>query len=811
MIALDTMLSSVNIADELTDEYLDTVGLAVVEGYTDDLASRADWQKRYENALKLAAQVMENKSFPWPGAANIKYPLLTTACVQFSARAYPALLPGTSVVQCRTVGKDVDGMKAARADRIGKHMSYQVLEEMEGWEEDMDRLLVMLPVTGTEFKKTYFDPGLGRNVSEHVLARDLVVNYWAKSLESATRKTHLIWLTPNEMEERMRRGTYRKLDLGQPQTMQDDLRKVSDQIQGRSPPANDADAPHLALECHCWWDLDGDGYKEPYIVTVHHDTHKVLRIVARFDSTGVEMNENGIVSIKPVEYFTKFSFIPALDGGFYDFGWGLLLGPINETVNTAINQLLDGGTLSNMQAGYISRGIKVRGGNHTFKPGEWKMVDSTGDDLRKGIVPLPVREPSATLFQLLGLMVESGEKLANVVDILLGENPGQNQPATTTMAVIEQGLKVFTAVYKRLYRALKKEYQKLYRLNRIYLPDEVYFRVIDVGQEELKTIRQGDYDGDETDVVPSADPNVVSEAQKLTRAEALVTSLMNGAPANPLEVWRRYYEAMGVTNIDALLPKQMPQPQPDPKILIDKAKVELDTQRVQLEDRHKQMEHQLRAAEAQVKGQVEAAKLELERARLAHEQQIAAGAQRLEEMRLQLEQAQIGFEQMRMELEREKLAAQQQTEREKLMVQRMTAREQLVAKRAGEREKLAVQRQTDTDKLKTQERLKDKDLIAGAISQDVGNEHEKKVKADDREHDKQTRAEDRDYEREMAELDRSLKDEEATEGEETKAKEDKLDAVTAQLTALIEQLSKPKMIVTDKSGKPIGIKPVDKL
>ena len=602
---MDVAMNVINLAQKIDQQKLDKIGQLVCEEYRQDLASRSDWEKRYEISLKLASQTVEAKTFPWKGAANIKFPLLTTACVQFSARAYPALIPGKNIVNCRVTGFDEDGRKSRRADRISRHMSYQILEEMEEWEEDMDRMLIMLPITGTEFKKTYFDPSLGRNVSTHVLAKDLVVNYWAKSLETASRKTHHLWYTPNEIKERVNREVFLDVKIGEAQTNSTSIRTTSDKIQGLNPPSDDEDAPHLFLEQHRWYDLDEDGYKEPYIVTVHKDTEKVVRIATRFDEDGVTKDKSGkILSIEPVEYFTKYSFIPSLDGGFYDFGWGLLLGPINEAANTTINQLLDSGTLSNMQSGFLARGIRVRGGNNSFQLGEWKTVDSTGDDLRKGIVPLPSREPSQTLFQLLGMMVESGEKLSNLTDILMGQNPGQNQPATTTMAVIEQGLKVFTAVYKRLHRSLKKEYRKIYRLNRIFLDEKEYFNVIDPNKNQIGEILRSDYKGDPTDVQPSADPNIVSEAQKIARAEALVASLQNDSPINPLEVWKRYYEAIGVQDYESLLPKELPEPPPDPKIVqlqMEDARAKLELQmkadlekgKLELEDKHREMELRL--------------------------------------------------------------------------------------------------------------------------------------------------------------------------------------------------------------------------
>ena len=566
----DEILSSTNVAEMLSKEELDKIGIDVVEGYEIDRRSRSDWETKYDNSLKLAAQVFEPKSFPWPGAANIKYPLLTTACLQFSSRAYPVLVPPVDPVKCRVVGYDETGEKTRRSERISKHMSYQVLEEMEEWEEDMDRLLVMLPITGTEFKKSYFDPTKGRNVSCHVMPKDLVVNYWAKTLESAPRKTHVFQLSKNEVKERMLRGIFLEQDIGTPVQETDPLRIVSDGIQGLTP---DENPPHTLLEQHCWRDLDDDGYDEPYVITVEKDSKKVLRIAARYLTDSVQRDGKKIISITPVEYFTKFSFIPSIDGGFYDTGFGSLLGPINETVNTTINQLLDAGTLASLQTGFLARGIRLKSGEKKLRPGEWLPVESNFDDLRKGIFPLQFQPPSQVLFQLLGMMVSAGEKMGSITDLRVGESPGQNQPATTTLAVLEQGAKVETAINKRLWRALKNEYKKLYELNRIYLDDEAYFSVIDPSKEDAGTIERSDYDGDPNDVVPSGDPSAGSEMMRLKQAEAGVASLKEGSPANPLEIWERYYRAIGYHSIGSLLPKEMPKPPPDPKLITAQSEV----------------------------------------------------------------------------------------------------------------------------------------------------------------------------------------------------------------------------------------------
>jgi len=548
------------------------------------MESRAEWMERMENALKLASQVVENKSYPWPNAANVKYPLLTTAALQFSSRAYPALVPGPNLVRGRVVGFDEDGSKTERAIRIGKHMSYQLMEQMENWEEDMDKLSIIIPIVGCAFKKTYYSNIKKQNVSELVLAQDLVVDYYAKSLEDATRVTHRLSLTARDIKERQLNGIYSDVDLSPPTGSTED-NSASDLIRGLSEPNNDESTPYSILEQHRYLDLDDDGYAEPYIVVIEEESGKVLRIVARFDPQGIEVVDEQVVYIEPVQYFTKFPFIPNPDGGFYDVGFGTLLGPINSTIDSAINQLLDAGTLSNMPSGFLGRGIRLKGGNYRFSPGEWKFVNTTGDDLKKGIVPLPVNTPSTVVFQLLGLMISSGERLSSTMDSMVGENPGQNQKATTTMAVLEQGMKVFSGIYKRLYRSLKKELKKLYRLNSMYLPLEEYFMILDPSQESAAMIGRGEYEIGNADVVPSADPNVATEQQRLAKAAGLMEMLQLGT-VNPVEVTKRILEAQEQPGIEKLMELPPPQPSLEEVQFQDESKrawVELELQAAKIE------------------------------------------------------------------------------------------------------------------------------------------------------------------------------------------------------------------------------------
>lgn len=565
--------ASDNIAELLDQDDLDELGSAVEDGYKADLQSRTEWENRQDGYMELALQVTQQKSTPWDNAANVKYPLLTTATMAFGARAYPGLIPGPNVVKGRVTGFDTDGKKAKSAERVGKHMSYQLIEDMDGWEEDMDRLTICIPIVGCMFKKTYFSPSRGKNVSEMVFPKNLVVNYWATNLETAPRVTHEIHLSDNEIHERIASGIFIDQDYTKVKVREE---RVQDDAHGLTAPPEDESTPNLFLEQHLWWDLDNDGYKEPYIVTTCDG--KVARIMAGYDLDSVIVNENEVVKINRINYFTKYGFVPSPDGSFYDVGFGLLLGPINNTINTLINQLLDAGTMATRAGGFLGRGAKLKGGKHAFKPFEWQQIQSSGDDLRKNIVPLPVREPSTVLFSLLGMMIESGKELSSTVPMMMGQNPGQNQPAATSMAVIEQGSKVYSAIFKRLHRALHEELKKLKRLNKENLPKESYFAILDVkeGEDGQSQIFQQDYNDDVTDIQPYSDPNVVSQTQIMLKAQQVNEMMAQGLIPNQQEGARIVLESLDLPNIDKLL--EIPPPQPNPEFELEKLKVETEAQ-----------------------------------------------------------------------------------------------------------------------------------------------------------------------------------------------------------------------------------------
>lgn len=611
---LQESIDSVNIAEDLDEDTLIKVGSFVAEGYDTDVQSLGDWASNLEEWTKTALQVADKKTYPWVNASNVKFPLLSTAAMQFSARAYPTLVPSNGkVVFCKSVGADPDGQKAQRARRVGVHMSYQLLEEMEDWDEEHDKLLVILPIAGTCFKKTYWDSQKQVNCSKLVLPKDLVVNYWAKSLEAAERKTHVIEQSKRILREKQLSGLYLDIDLGTP--TKDALSENRVNSGEQVTPQDDSTTPYIILEQHTYYDLDEDGYPEPYVITIEKTTRKVLRIVARFTEGDIQTNEKGdVVSIKATEYFTKYGFMPNPDGGFYDIGFGRLLGPINASVDTLINQIIDAGSISNLQAGFIGKGLRMKMGDTKFQPGEWKAVNATGDDIKKQIFPLPTREPSAVLFQLLSLLVQSGKELASVAEIFVGKMPGQNTPATTTMASIEQGMKLFTAVYKRVYRSMTKEFKKLYKLNQVYLNDETIISVLD------EPVQQSDYQGPEDDIKPAADPSAASQQERIQKVQALMQLLQLGT-INPMAVTVEMVEALEIPNPEKFIME--PQPKQDPKMM-----------------------------ELQMKGQIEKEKSALKQKELEFKMALEQQAQIFEQkMEQQNQQMQMQFESLKRMLE----------------------------------------------------------------------------------------------------------------------------------------------------------------
>lgn len=574
---MDLALSLANLAEDLQKndiEELMSIGRTVVDGYTNDEQSRTEWMTRNKEYMKLATQVMEKKSFPWEGAANVKYPLLTTAALQFASRAYSSLVPSFDVVKAKVIGDDPDGQLTEVANKFATHMSYQMLYEIDDWEENMDKLCFILPIVGTMFKKVYAD--YNKKICSDLLApKDVCVNYYTKRIEDSSRITEICWYTANEIKELQNKGiwlSYEDFDFGPGMGASDDregatLSRV---------PTPDKETPRKILIQYCRIDLDDDGYEEPYIVTVDEESQKVVRIAANFYSSGIEYKDEGkteIACITPSKCFVKFDFLPNPDGGFYGIGFGILLGGLNDMVNTITNQLIDAGTLANLQAGFIGRGLRDnKTKDMKFRPGEWKWVNNPGKDIKENVFPLPIKEPSSTLFNLLGTLVQSGKEVASVADIFTGKMPGQNTPASTTMAAVEQGLKVFTSIYKRIYRAMGKEFTLVFELLKMYAPSSPIKVVGTInGEEKAYSVSKFDYQqkGDLVKIIPAADPNMVSETQKLMKIQGLMELVQFGS-INVQEMTRQALIYQGQDSIQKLM--TMPPPQPPLEIQIQQMK-----------------------------------------------------------------------------------------------------------------------------------------------------------------------------------------------------------------------------------------------
>jgi chaperonin GroES len=661
---LDNVTLAKNLAEDLDKDLLNKIGFQCKQGFDVDVESRKPWEQKVKDWQKLALQIQDEKSWPWPGAANVKYPLLSTAAMQFAARAYPSLVPSNKkVVQSVVVGKDPTGEKQAKADRVSTYMSYQVMEQIPYWEEEMDKLLIMLPICGSLFKKTFYNKEEERADSRLVLPMNMVVNYWTKCVEEAERISEIIEYSPRALKEKQLQGIYLDVDLGPAPT--------PERYDEHNLSTDEDTTPYEIVEQHTYYDIDDDGYAEPVIVTFERSTGTVLRVSIRYYLDDVTRNDkNKIVKIKPITMYTKFPFVPSPDGSFYDVGFGTLLGPLNESVNTVINQLLDSGTLNNLNGGFIGKALRLRAGDTSFIPGEWKPVNATGDDLKKQIVPLPAKEPSAVLLELLKFLVQAGKELASVAEIFTGKMPGQNTPATTTMATVEQGMKVFTAVYKRIFRSLSEEFYKIFVLNGKYLDPNQYVNVLDAA------IGPDDFDSETVDICPGADPTATSQNEKLQKAQGLaeINQMFPGL-LDPIKVAVRLLEAMEQPNYQELFSQavqqsgQLPPPPPDPKVQALQMKAQIDQQKMQADIAQKQQEMELDARDRQ-------------------QQMMMAQQEHAQKMQFEQEQGQM------------KMASELQNARAKMAVSSMQTQQQMVQGEATHQQ--TMRHSEEQSKLKTQ-------------------------------------------------------------------------------------------------------------
>lgn len=546
-----------DLAFYLDSQKLDAIAHKCLEAYKRDCEERADWVEAFDRIMDMVTSKREAKAFPWPGASNVKWPLIQKAALKFGSRAYPAIVNGTDVVKCAAVGMDDGGVKRQRGDRVAQHMNYQLLLEMPEWDQDTDRLCHSLPLQGTMFRQVIWDAEYSRPLTTLLSGKDLVVTQGCKDLETVPHFAKVFPLFIHQIEERMRMKVYRQVKLG--------LGKAEE-----SEKAGEQDM----LECHCRYDMDGDGYAEPWIALIHKESEQLLSLKAGFWPRGVIRGQDGkvILARRHVE-FVKYEFLPDPDGQFYGIGFGQLLLEDNEIINTILNQLIDAATDQNTGGGFVAQGLNLPGGNLEFARGEWKYVNVAVQDIRQAFFARPTSEPSAVLFNLLTMMIEAGKDLASDQDIMSGNVPA-NTPATTVLAAIEEGLKVFNSIYKRMYRSLTKEFRLIAGLNATYLSPEQYANVIDQPADP-----KADYEEQSKDIIPIADPSMTTSAQKLSRAQFL----MQVGAGNPLldqkEILRRVLEAASIDDIESLMPK------PDPM-----------QQQMQAE----QMKTQLRAAMAEI-------------------------------------------------------------------------------------------------------------------------------------------------------------------------------------------------------------------
>ena len=543
-----------NLAEVLDDATLDPLGSKLTSDYMDYRSSRKDWEDTYRNGLDLLGFKYERRTEPFRGASGVTHPVLSEAVTQFQAQAYKELLPADGPVRTQILGLETPG-KQDQANRVKDFMNYQIMDQMKEYEPEFDQMLFYLPLSGSTFKKVYYDELLGRAVSKFIPADDLVVPYSATNLDDAEAVVHIIKMSENDLRKQQVGGFYRDITLNPPQMSSDEITKKEQELEGIK--QNKQDDIYTLLECHVNLDLEGfedldsqgmsTGIKLPYVVTVEESSRKVLSIRRNYAENDIKKNKTN--------YFVHFKFLPGL--GFYGFGLIHMIGGLSRTATSALIQLLDAGTLANLPAGFKSRGIRVRDDAQPLQPGEFRDVDAPGGNIRDQFMTLPFKEPSAVLLQLLGVVVGAGQRFAAIADMQVGD---MNQQAAvgTTVALLERGSRVMSAVHKRLYVGLKQEFKLLAQVFKTYLPKEYPYDVVG-GQRQIKLT---DFD-DRVDILPIADPNIFSQTQRISLAQTqLQLAQSNPQIHNLYQAYRSMYEAVGVKNINAILP---PPQQPMPK------------------------------------------------------------------------------------------------------------------------------------------------------------------------------------------------------------------------------------------------------
>ena len=548
-----------NLAEFLPDEVLEGISADLNQKYMDYSMSRKDWEKTYTQGLDLLGFKYNNRTEPFQGASGATHPVLAEAVTQFQALAYKELLPADGPVRTQILGLQTPE-KVQQATRVKDFMNYQIMDQMKEYEPEFDSMLFHLPLSGSTFKKVYFDEVEGRAVSKFVPADDLIVPYTATSLDDAEAIIHRVKISENELRKQQVAGFYRDVELGKPNDKESDVDKKERELEGITKSRDDD--LYTLLECHINLDIEGfedtdpktgepSGIKLPYIVTLEEGSREILSVKRNYEIGDPKKNK--------VQYFVHFKFLPGL--GFYGFGLIHMIGGLSRTATAALRQLLDAGTLSNLPAGFKMRGIRIRDDAQSIQPGEFRDVDAPGGNLRDSFMMLPFKEPSQTLLSLMGVVVQAGQRFASIADMQVGE--GNQQAAVgTTVALLERGSRTMSAIHKRIYSALKNEFQLMARVFKLYLPQEYPYDV--VGGQRM--IKQSDFD-DRVDILPVADPNIFSQTQRISLAQTeLQLATSNPQMHNMYAAYRNMYEALGVKNIDSLLVKPM-QPMPkDPAL-----------------------------------------------------------------------------------------------------------------------------------------------------------------------------------------------------------------------------------------------------
>jgi len=547
-----------NLAEFMDDADLGRISTEIVSEIQEDINSRKEWEDQYKNGLELLGMNYEDRAEPFEGASGIVHPLLAESVTQFQAQAYRELLPAGGPVKTAIIGQETPEI-VAQAERVKNFMNYQITYEMEEYDPELDQMLFYLPIVGSSFKKVYFDPSLQRAVSKFVHAEDLIVPYNATDLKTSTRICHVIRMDSNEIRKLQLTGFYKDIELPTSEAdteNYDEVKETIKDIEGMS--SSNYNEELTLYEIHTDLDLPGfedmnpqgeaTGLKMPYIVTIVESSGEVLSIKRNF-------NEADPLRSK-IPYFVHYKFLPGL--GFYGFGLTHMIGGLSRASTSILRQLIDAGTLSNLPAGFKARGARIRDDETPLNPGEFRDVDMVGMDLRQAIMPLPFKEPSQTLYSLLGTLIDSGRRFASMADMKVGEMQG-NAPVGTTMAIMERGTKVMSAIHKRLHYSQKVEFKILARIFAMGTP--MYPYQVPGAPPEIK---QADFD-QRIDVLPVSDPNIFSMSQRI----ALAQTQLQLAQSNPeihgsngmYQAYRKMYEALGVTNIDAIL---QPPPQPMP-------------------------------------------------------------------------------------------------------------------------------------------------------------------------------------------------------------------------------------------------------